>query len=56
MRFTPAKARIIGEADGIIMAIIITAHIANSALRSAVLQGFMLTMHMAIGSRARYHI
>src|ERR1035441_6723538 len=47
VRFTPANARIIGEADGIIMAIIITAHMANSALRSAALQGFMLTMQMA---------
>ena len=56
VRFTPAKARIIGEADGIIMATIITAHIAKRALRSAALQGIMLTMHMAIGSRAKYHI
>jgi hypothetical protein len=54
-RLTPAKARIIGSAEGTIMPTIITAHMANRAERSWTLQGFILTMHMAKGSCARYH-
>src|SRR5262249_12432535 len=53
-RLTPAKARIMGNAEGTIMPTIIAAHMAKRAERSAPLQGFMLTMHMAKGSRARY--